>query len=482
MPLQTLINAWCRIDLKLTLGRIERGLSPDMSRPAQRAGTPFSSLLQEMFARRLRTQPRAWFSSDNKTLGTEIAEEMILAFFADVSRDLDDQLATTFPIPILSQSFIDSTERLLARSASESDPISLFHTAFLGFGEDFIDIRTLLRLRGGPLLPRPGLKAYGSFLLDYSERAISAIREFQRQHDIQYCTADGEIRAFYNYLNFLVHEACAAHRFSPEPRLVNVYLAASALHPVVDDWMDAGASVDELSILESLLAGDECRVIGQSQPLQRAARLINIIYTEYPPSRHTDLKDILLGLYRWQIASAKQRCGDISDEDLLRVSFMKGGYAFAFFGYLVLGSLRGEAFRHFFAMGALFQLMDDFHDFADDLHLGHTTAWTRIYRQDGSLDSIFVKLHEVHLCYERLVSLNNAAETPNLVEAIEQFGYRYDSFRFACMSWDYFSEEFRSTFSGYFPFDLKGVIQVFQQARDNENLDKFVGVVERFRA
>ncbi len=279
---------------------------------------------------------------------------------------------------------------------------------------------------------------------------------------------DGEIRCFYNALNISLHFLCMHGRshLSEKERLL--VFALSALHPAQDDLIDdIGCSIDDGKVIEKILKGESVKDKSVSDSVKPIISLINIIYKYFKPKKHPFLVKIFTELHKWQIVSKKQKeDSDISIQDLLKISFMKGGYAFAFYGYVSQGSMTISQFRHFFTMGAIFQIMDDFHDIEDDIKNENLTVFTKHIKNNENIDKAFYGFLSMQEFYENNIPESKDFKYPTLIRYIQLLGARYDSFRFYCMQRNRFSNDFNETIEEQFPFSIEEIIYFFSNTKE----------------
>ena len=332
---------------------------------------------------------------------------------------------------------------------------------------------------GGKLKAKPGSKHYMVLIWHLLYQASNDIRNFSKKHRLTFLK-DGEIRCIYNMLNLYIHFLAIHGKLELSLQEREVIFAASALHPLQDDYIDeVGASPEIIKAIEDKLKGNEVKV--PDEKAQGIFDLIDVIYSLYPISQNPMLVTIFSKLHEYQCVSAEQKNENISDRDLLHISFMKGGYAFAFFGYIAHGDMTIEQFNHFFVMGAIFQICDDFHDLEDDLENGSTTVWTRSLKRNEKLDKVLSATISIQKYYEETTELIQDFQNPILMRRIELFGIRYDVFRFFLMNEKYFSESYVYAFEECFPFPLTIPKKVFISTKPYENLDTFLNVLESGR-
>lgn len=334
------------------------------------------------------------------------------------------------------------------------------------------------------LLPKDYHLGIAVFLL--IEQALEDCRQFPSLYNFTF-QRDGEVRALYNLLNLYLHYVTFHNTMHITKKMRKVYFAASALHPLQDDLLDEGTPSElAMTAIERAVKGEPLQMEHSAFSVEEKTagsiiELIAAIYQVYPIKKHGGLKEIFTALHAWQLQSKKQSTNNLSDEELLEISFKKGGYAFAFFGYLVTGRAPLEEFNHFYVMGAIFQLLDDLHDLPEDLDSESMTVWTRAFHQgewaDGPMNGIISLQHFFDTETRAVESFTN----PGFLRRIEGFGIRYDIFRFYSMNKAYFSPAFTAEFESVFPVNTAKSAGMFQHLQEEEGAELFKQVTSSVR-
>lgn len=323
---------------------------------------------------------------------------------------------------------------------------------------------------------KPKGKHYLVLLWHLLYQACHDIRHFSSKYNITFLY-DGEVRCLYNVLNLYIHFIALHGKAKLTLLEREAIFAASALHPLQDDYIDEiGPSEEMIISIEKKVKGEEVPFLNEKA--QVIFDLIDVIYTLFPVKEHPTLVTIFSKLHEYQLLSMQQKKDSISEEELLRISFLKGGYAFAFFGYIAHGKMSIPSFNHFFIMGAIFQICDDFHDIEDDLASGSTTIWTKAIKRKETLDCVMNATIAIQDYYEESTGLVEDFKHPVLLRRIELFGIRYDLFRFFTMNYTYFSDDYVNDFESCFPFPVHTPKNVFQSTRPYETLDTFITILE----
>lgn len=159
--------------------------------------------------------------------------------------------------------------------------------------------------------------------------------------------------------------------------------ALALLHPITDVAIDSGNfRAETLSRMTQVIKGEN---ILPSYPYERVVfSLIKDIQRSFPVSQHGLLHQTLLALHLEQITSLKQK-GKLSKDDLLTVSFRKGGFSTVLAGYIALNGVTDGQLQYFFQGGGIFQLMDDYLDIEADVEDGIWTCFSSAVRDNWSM-------------------------------------------------------------------------------------------------
>jgi hypothetical protein len=158
--------------------------------------------------------------------------------------------------------------------------------------------------------------------------------------------------------------------------------AYSMLYPLTDNFLDApNVSSEEKRAFADRL---ESRLLGQTPPVsspreEAVWRLVDLIEDQYPRALYPDLYSSLLAIHRAQGRSLCQHNGIRGpfEEDLLDISFEKGGTSVLADGYLAAGDLPPAHAQFCFAYGVFLQLLDDLQDVREDQESRHRTIFTQ---------------------------------------------------------------------------------------------------------
>ncbi len=173
-------------------------------------------------------------------------------------------------------------------------------------------------------------------------------------------------------------------------------LGYSLLYPYTDNYLDDAAVPTKAKLAFSERFRERLRG-NFSTPLNRHEAavwaLVGMIEGQYPRRQFSAVFECLLAIHQAQEDSiAQQRSESLSDAELLRLSFAKGGTSVLADAALARGWMTDEESEVAFEWGALLQLGDDLQDVRDDLRRGSLTLFTRAIEQSAPLDGVVLRL------------------------------------------------------------------------------------------
>lgn len=323
----------------------------------------------------------------------------------------------------------------------------------------------------------PKVRDLPIFILQNTKRCIGDLRKFSRRLEVEY-GYEGEIKAFYNYMNMMLHNFAVESSMRPTESKKRGYFVCSAIHPVYDDYIDSGTFDTTFPArLSAYLNGAD--FIPENVYERSIFALLNELRTLFPCKRHERLWHILSELHDAQVKSHSQAVESLDIEKILEISFEKGGLAFAFYGYVVCGGLTELEFAHFYAMGAIFQLMDDLHDIEDDLSEGVLTVFTKDVRENGFIRRSLLGLVAMQEAFEHKTGLVKGFRNSQLIRLIEMIGVRYDTTRFTALSAQFVDSSIMEFFRERYLSGNLSVENIFQNTREHEDLDNYLLIIDR---
>jgi hypothetical protein len=177
--------------------------------------------------------------------------------------------------------------------------------------------------------------------------------------------------------------ACGLQALLGRPmRVTPSIFAYSMLYPYSDNYLDDPKVSREEKVsfnhrFGQRLAGT--RVHPASPQEDNIWRLVALIEGEYPRPSHPRVFASLLAIHQAQSESLRLAGGGaVGEEDVLKLSFAKGGTSVLADGYLGAGSLTEDQARFIFLWGVLLQLGDDLQDVRDDRASGMRTLFSQL--------------------------------------------------------------------------------------------------------
>jgi hypothetical protein len=171
--------------------------------------------------------------------------------------------------------------------------------------------------------------------------------------------------------------------------------AYSMLYPVTDNWLDDPDVPSAMKRTFNERFGRRLGGVPTCAADDRGAaveRLIATIEGEFPRDRFPSVYASLLAIHDAQTRSlAQHRGSELSDAELLSITFAKGGSSVLTDLYLVGGAADAREARFAFGYGVFLQLLDDLQDVETDSAARHETLFTRAARR-GPLDAIAARL------------------------------------------------------------------------------------------
>lgn len=125
-----------------------------------------------------------------------------------------------------------------------------------------------------------------------------------------------------------------------------------------------------------------------------------------------------------------------------------------FYGYITLGKLDKMAFRHFFGMGAIFQIMDDLHDIDVDLKDGINTIWSKRIKENADLEAALYGIVGLQQDFENMTTLISSLKRPVFFRRMELFAVRLDFLKFYLINRNYFEDDFLHSISVHTGIDF----------------------------
>lgn len=168
--------------------------------------------------------------------------------------------------------------------------------------------------------------------------------------------------------------------------------AYSLLYPYTDNLLDDPA-IDVVAKrlfnrrLGDVLAGET--LTSESKTEQRIFDLAETIKASYPNDRYPEVIESIQLIHRAQIRSLLQHAGaTLTTEEIMDISFFKGGTSVLADGYLIKGTLTKDERTFAFHYGAFLQLLDDLQDKETDEKEDNQTLFSREHKKEAAVQEI----------------------------------------------------------------------------------------------
>ena len=201
---------------------------------------------------------------------------------------------------------------------------------------------------------------------------------------------------------------CLQTAWAYKVQVTDSVYAYSMLYPYTDNYLDNPDVTNEAKrgFNDRLSAG----IRGESPELshpdeQRVHELLQMIFEQYPPQRFPEVQAALSLVQHGQVESLSQEASHHpSREEILRLTFLKGGAAALGDAFLVAGLPDPAQQQFVFHYGSFLQLMDDLQDIEEDRAVGSHTLFSA--RPPGSIYD-----EEIAALLAYVVAVNQPAES-----------------------------------------------------------------------
>ena len=162
-------------------------------------------------------------------------------------------------------------------------------------------------------------------------------------------------------------------------RLTPAIFAYSMLYPYSDNYLDSPTveRSDKLGFSARFgrrLAGAPVDPANAHE--QAIWRLVSLIESDYDRAAAPGVYRSLLSIHQAQENSTRLLRQTVAEEEIVRLSFAKGGSSVLADGYLAAGTLTPAQQSFIFGWGVFLQLADDLQDITDDRRDGASTLFT----------------------------------------------------------------------------------------------------------
>lgn len=229
----------------------------------------------------------------------------------------------------------------------------------------------------------------------------------------------------------------------------------SMLYPYTDNLLDStGTSSlekkERSNRLTERLKGS--KLIPHNFYEEKVFRLVELIEESYPRRYFYSLYQSLQAINSSQVDSLNQseNIDNTTIENIIKLSFIKGGLSVLADAYLIKGTLTIEEVIGSFGLGILLQLIDDLQDVKQDKRLGSTTIFTYSLNNQ-SLENVTVKLLNFTKIVIDLLSTEKSPYKENIEKALGVNCYLLIFFSISRISGQY-SKQFADKIKVYYPF------------------------------
>lgn len=156
--------------------------------------------------------------------------------------------------------------------------------------------------------------------------------------------------------------------------------AYSMLYPYTDNFLDDKDVPGKVKKsfndrFAAVIAGESVTSFNEAE--DRIYNLIHKIEEEYPRGRYSQVFESLQLIHDAQVASLLQHGKEeMDEEEILSLSFYKGGTSVLADGYLVKPDLKEKERSFAFGYGTFLQLIDDLQDMTEDRENGNRTLYS----------------------------------------------------------------------------------------------------------
>ncbi|WP_432664429.1 hypothetical protein R9X47_28370 [Wukongibacter baidiensis] len=166
-------------------------------------------------------------------------------------------------------------------------------------------------------------------------------------------------------------------------RLTPSIFSYSMLYPYSDNYLDntdiiIKEKIDFNNKFRKCLSGKEVEASNSNE--KHVFDLVRKIEDEFPRDRYPKVFESLLSIHSAQEKSLAQQKGKSlpHENDILGISFEKGGTSVLTDGFLIKGELLKEEAVFMFGYGVFLQLIDDLQDVQVDLENQHMTVFSQV--------------------------------------------------------------------------------------------------------
>lgn len=207
--------------------------------------------------------------------------------------------------------------------------------------------------------------------------------------------------------------------------LTPAIFAYSMLYPYSDNLLDDKTLTQSQKM--SFNARFEERLLGKKSMSDNACEskideLVSMVEKQYPRNNFPDTYESLLMIHKAQTQSISMQHSTLSTDNIIAVSFAKGGASVLADGFLISGNITPAQQYFLFAYGIWLQLVDDMQDMEEDSENGLQTIFTSATQEKNMEENVNRVFHFGRKLIEDIRSFPSAASSEFgkiMVHAIE---------------------------------------------------------------
>ena len=253
--------------------------------------------------------------------------------------------------------------------------------------------------------------------------------------------------------------------------------AYSMLYPYSDNYLDDDRISKQTKIsfnyrFRQRLSGEHIKP--QNSHELEIFLLINMIEDQYPRDSYPQIYEALLGIHKAQNESLLQQDleATIYENDILGITFEKGGMSVLTDAYLIKGKLLEKEAEFIFAFGVILQLADDIQDVISDSEKSHMTIFSQILSTSWKLDNITNKLFNfITIVFEDNAFFNS----PKLIEFknLIKYNCNFLILQSIAKNQKFYSKKYIKNIESYSQFSFKFLKNLYKRLeRDYKKLNK----------
>lgn len=238
--------------------------------------------------------------------------------------------------------------------------------------------------------------------------------------------------------------------------------AYSMLYPLTDNFIDGNASFEEKKQFNKKLTK---KLKGYNEPTSQGYQndifnMIDKIEHEYDRNIYPDVFESLLLIQKGQCDSLMQQHTYLPyQNDILSITFAKGGASVLADGYLINGYLSNDMINFSTLFGICLQLCDDIIDIQSDINSNHSTIFT-LASKYANIDILAIKALSLNkICFSDYVNNLNFDNKDNILSFMAEC-CNYMIIIGTILNKKYFSKEYIKQVEQYIPISAKFINKI----------------------